>query len=66
MHYNNHNKVFTVIVAFYNICLFKNFAITILKVVGCENCLQDNNLLLWGLGGETPAAGQFLLFFRKK
>ena len=38
----------------------------ILKVVGCADWVQDNNLHLWGPGGEAPAAEQFLQFFRKK
>ena len=51
-------QVFAVIVAFcYNICLFKNPAITILKVVGCEDCAREN---------KPPAAGQFLQFFPEK
>ena len=38
---------FTVIAAFcYNICLFRNPAITILKVVGGEDCVQENKLPL--------------------
>ena len=53
---------FTVIVAFcYNICLFKNPVITILKVVGCEDCVQENKLPLWGPGGKA-----LLQFFLKK
>ena len=34
---------FAVLVAFYhNICLFKIPVITILKVVGCEDCVREN------------------------
>ena len=32
----------------YNISLLKNLVITILKVVACEDCVQKNNLPLWG------------------
>ena len=36
-----------VIVAFcYSICLFKNPAITISKVVGCEGCVRENKLVM--------------------
>ena len=38
----------------------------ILKVAGCEDRVQDNNLALWGSGAKSPAAGQSLKFFRKK
>ena len=41
------------------ICSFRNPAITILKVVGCEECVRKNKLPLWGLGGKASAAGQF-------
>ena len=30
-----------IIVTFYYICLFKNLVITILKVVGCEDCVRE-------------------------
>ena len=58
---------FAVIVAFYyNICLFKNPVITILKVVGSEDCVRENKFPLWGLGAKPPAAGLFFNLFRKK
>ena len=58
---------FAVIVAFcYNTCLFRNPVITTLKVVGCDDCVQENKLPVWGPGGKAPAAGQFLQFFQKK
>ena len=50
----------------YNICLLKNLEITILKVVGCEDYVQDNNLPLWGLGGEAPSRWAILAIFQKK
>ena len=38
---------FAVIVAFcYNICLFKNLVIPILKIAGCEDCGRENKLPL--------------------
>ena len=44
-----------VIVAFcYSICLLKNPAITILKVIGSEGCVQENKLPLWGPVGKAP------------
>ena len=43
---------FAVIVAFCcNIYLFKNLVITMLKVVGSEDCVRENNLPLWDFGG---------------
>ena len=58
---------FAVIVAFYyNICLFKNPVITILKVVGSEDCVRENKFPLWGPGAKPPAAGLFFNLFRKK
>ena len=58
---------FAVIVAFcYSICLFKNRVITILKVVGCEDCVQENKLPLWGAGGKAPSRWAVLQFFQKK
>ena len=57
-----------VIVAFcYNICLFRNPVITILKVVGCEDCVRENKLFRWeSMGAKPPAAEHFLQFVRKK
>ena len=58
---------FAVIVAFcYKICLFKNPVTTIRKFLDCEYCVQENKLPVLGPGGEAPAVGQFLHFFRKK
>ena len=58
---------FAVIVAFYyNICLFKNPVITILKVVGSEDCVRENKLPLWRPRVKPPAAGQFFNFFKNK
>ena len=56
---------FAIIVAFcYSTCLFKKLVISILKVVGCEECVRENvSYHYWGLGTKTPAAGQFLQFF---
>ena len=46
---------FAVIAAFCcNMCLFRNPVITILKFIGCENCVRENKLAL------------FLQFFWKK
>ena len=54
---------FSVIVAFcYNICLFKNPLITILKAFGCEDYVRENKLPQW----KPPAAGQFLQLFLEK
>ena len=56
---------FAVIVAFYyNFCLFKNPAITILKVVRCEDCERANKLPVWGLRPQPQ--GNSSNFFRKK
>ena len=53
---------FAVIVAFcYNISLLRNPVITILKVVGCEDCVRENKSPLWAPGGEDSCN-----FFRKK
>ena len=35
--------------------LIQKIVIMILKVVGCEDCTQDYNLPLWGLGGKAPS-----------
>ena len=48
---------FAVIIAFcyqYNICLLQNPVITIMKVVGCEDCVEENKLPLWRTGGKAP------------
>ena len=38
----------------------------ILKVVGCEDCMQDNNLLQWGPGGAAPSRwANFAMYQRK-
>ena len=47
---------FAIIMAFCQICLFKNSVITILKVAGCEDCVRENKFPLRG-------PGQFLQFF---
>ena len=52
---------FAVIVAFCYICLFRNPVTTILKVAGCEDCVQENKLPLWG-----PLLGNSSNFFEKK
>ena len=59
---------FAVIVEFcYNFCIFKNPVITILKVVGCEDCVRENlSYHNGGLGVKPLAAGQFLQFFSEK
>ena len=58
---------FAEIVAFcYNICLLKNPAITILKVVGCEDCARENKLPLWGRRGQTPSRWAVPQFFSEK
>ena len=48
---------------------FENHVITILKVVGCEDCEQENKLPLWGPEGEAPSRwailGFFFFFFEK-
>ena len=38
----------------------------ILKVVGCEDCVQEDNLSLRGLGAKPLAAVHFLQYFLKK
>ena len=40
--------------------------ITILKVVGCENCLLENKLLLWGPESEAPCHWAILAICWKK
>ena len=58
---------FMVIVAFYyNHCLFRNHVLTILKVVGCEDCMQENKLPLWGPGSEAPSLWVVLSIFSEK
>ena len=60
---------FAVIVAFYYISLFKNPAITILKVVGREDCARENKLPLREPGGKAPNRWAILaifFFFQKK
>ena len=39
-------------------CLFRNVALTISKVVCCENCAWENKSM--GSAGEDPAAVRFL------
>ena len=39
---------------------------TILKVIGCEDCEQDNNFPLWGPGGKEPSCRAILAIFQKK
>ena len=57
---------FAVVVAFYYICSFKNPVITISKVVGCEDCVEENKLPLWAPGGEAPNRWKILeIFFGK-
>ena len=58
---------FVVIVTFcYNIFLFRNLVATILKVVGCEDCVQENKLPQCGLGGEAPSRWTILAIFSEK
>ena len=58
---------FVVIVAFcYNIWLFRNSGIMVLKVVGCEDCVRENKLLLHRPGGETPSRWVILPVFSEK
>ena len=57
---------FTVIVAFCYICLFRTPAITILKVDGCEDCVQENRLPLRRPGGLAPSHWAILVIFLKK
>ena len=57
-----------VIAAFdYNICSFENPVITNLKDAGCEDCVQENKLPLWGPEGEASSRWAILeIFFKKK
>ena len=58
---------FAVIVALcFNICVFKNLVITILKVDGCEDCVRENKLPLWRPGGEALSRWAILAFFLEK
>ena len=66
MHGDIVKQDFAVMAAFYYICLFKNPVITIAKVVGCEDCVRENKLPLWGPGGEAPSRWAILKISRKK
>ena len=58
---------FAVMVVFcYNICLFRNPVIMILKVVGCEDYVRENKSPYEGLGAKLSATKQFLQIFQKK
>ena len=57
---------FAVIVAICYISLLRNPVITIFKIVGCEDCVQENKLPCGNLGAKHPATGQFLQFLRKR
>ena len=61
---------FAVIIVFCYICLFGNPVITILKVVGCEDCVQEKSIitdyLLWGLEGKALSRWAIFAIFRKK
>ena len=48
------------------ICLFRNPVTMILKVVGCEDCVQENKLPLWGPGGKAPSGLAILAIFSEK
>ena len=50
---------------YYNVCLFRN-CVTILKVVGSEDCVQENKLPLWGPGEKSQPLGNSCNFFGKK
>ena len=53
---------FAVIVAFcYNICLFRSPVTTILKIVGCEDCVEENKLPRW-----VPGNWAILAIFSEK
>ena len=39
---------------------------TILKVVGCEDCVQDNDLPQWGPGGAAPSRWAIFAIFQRK
>ena len=62
------NTVYSLVVFCYNICLFSNPvpAIAILKVVGCEDCVRENKLPLWGPGSEAPCCWAIFAIFWKK
>ena len=57
---------FAVIVAFCYIYLFRYPVIKILKVVGSEDCVQENKLPLWGPGGETSSSWAILAIYSEK
>ena len=40
--------------------------IMILKVVGCKDWVQDNNLPLWGPGSKAPSCCAIPAVFQKK
>ena len=58
---------FAVIVAFcYNICLFRNPVLTILKVVGCERlCTRERVAIIEAWGRSNQPLGNSCNFFRK-
>ena len=37
----------------------------ILKVVGCEDCVQDNNLPQWGPRGAAPSRWAIFVIFQR-
>ena len=44
----------------------QGFPVTmILKVVGYEDCVQENKLPLWGPGGKAPSGWAILAIFSK-
>ena len=46
--------------------LLRNPAITFLKVVGCEDCVREKKLRLWGSGEETPSPWVIFAIFLGK
>ena len=51
---------FAVVVAFVTTFVYSETPATmILLVVGCEDCVRENKLPLWGLGAKPSDAGQF-------
>ena len=46
--------------------LFRNPLITSLKVVGCEDCVQENKLPLWKPEGKAHSRCAILAIFSEK
>ena len=66
MHAKIVKQGFVVIVSLCYICLFRTPVITILKVVGCEDCVRENKLPQWGCVSEAPSRWAILEMFSKK